>query len=96
MAVAAVLDFKGGTTLAQYDEVIAKMGFTPNGAGAPGSLFHWVTTTADGIRVTDVWHSREQFESFAQEKIGPFTQEAGFAGPPEVTFHEVHNYLTAG
>jgi len=96
MAVAVVLDFKGGTTLAQYDQVIEKMGFTREGAGAPGSLFHWVTATADGIRVTDVWETREHFESFAQEKIGPFTQEVGFAGPPEMTFFEVHNYLTAG
>jgi hypothetical protein len=33
MAVAVVLEFPGGTT-EQYDEVIAKMGFTPGGKGA--------------------------------------------------------------
>jgi hypothetical protein len=36
MAVGVTLDFKG--TLAQYDDVIAKMGFSPGGAGAPGSM----------------------------------------------------------
>jgi hypothetical protein len=95
MAVAVILDFPGAT-LEQYDQVIQKMGFSPGGAGGPGGLFHWVTATEDGIRVTDVWESREQFEKFAEEEIGPRTQEVGFPGPPERTFHDVHNHLTAG
>jgi hypothetical protein len=95
MAVAVQLDFKGAT-LEQYDQVVQKMGFRPGGPGAPGGLFHWVTKTADGIRVTDVWQSREQFERFSQEKIGPLSKEAGFPGPPAVQFFEVHNHLTAG
>ena len=95
MAVAVVLDFDGAT-LEQYDDVIAKMGFSPGGAGAPGSLFHWVAKTDGGIRVTDVWPSREQFQRFADEQIGPQTQDAGFPGPPTVTFLDVHNHFTAG
>lgn len=95
MAVAVVLDFDGGT-LEQYDEVIKAMGFSPGGAGAPGGLFHWATKTDTGIRVTDVWESREQFERFAEDEIGPKTQAAGVPGPPQTTFHDVHNYLTAG
>lgn len=95
MAVAVILDFRGAT-LEQYDEVVARMGFRPGGSGAPGALFHWVARTTDGIRVTDVWESREAFESFAQEKIGPLTQEVGVEGPPDTTIIEVHNYLTAG
>ena len=53
------------------------MGFTKGGAGPPGALFHWATKTDDGFRVVDVWESREPFDSFAQEKIGPLTQQAG-------------------
>jgi hypothetical protein len=93
MAVGVVLNFAGGT-LDQYDQVVQKMGFTPGGAGAPGGMFHWVTKTDDGFRVTDVWQSREQFERFAEEQIGPHTQDVGLA-PPQPTFYEVHNYLTA-
>ncbi len=96
MAVGVQIDFKGGTTLEQYDQVVKKMGFTPGGPGAPGLLFHWVTKTDNGIRVTDVWESRETFEKFAAEKIGPITQEVGVPGPPEMQFFEVHNYLTSG
>ncbi|MDQ6806917.1 MAG: hypothetical protein M3065_18605 [Actinomycetota bacterium] len=95
MAVAVVLSFEGGT-LEQYDEVIKKMGFTPEGAGGPGGLFHWVTATDTGIRVTDVWQTREDFERFAAEQIGPITQEVGIPAPPMTSFFEVHNYLTAG
>ncbi len=95
MAIAVVLDFEGGT-LEQYDEVIKKMGFTPGGPGAPGARGHWVAETDTGIRVTDTWKSKEQFEKFAQEQIGPITAEVGIPNPPTMTFYEVHNYLTAG
>ncbi|MDQ6777350.1 MAG: hypothetical protein M3071_14285 [Actinomycetota bacterium] len=95
MAVAVVLEFEGGS-LAQYDEVIDKMGFTPGGPGGPGGMFHWVTETDTGIRVTDVWATREDFDRFAAEKIGPITRQVGIPAPPNITFFEVHNYLTAG
>jgi hypothetical protein len=95
MAIAVQLDFPGGT-LEQYDQVIKKMGFRPGGPGAPGGIFHWVTKTDDGIRVTDVWESREQFERFSEDQIRRRTAEVGVPGPPKVTFFEVHNYLTKG
>ena len=95
VAVGVQSDF-AGMTLEQYDDVINRMGFEPRGAGGPGSLFHWVTKTADGIRVTDVWETQEDFEVFAKEKIGPITQEVGVQGQPVTTYFDVHNYLTAG
>jgi hypothetical protein len=51
--------------------------------------------TDGGIRVVDVWQSAEQFQRFADDRIGPVTQEFGMK-PPEVQMYEVHNYLTAG
>ena len=95
MAVAVELNFRGAT-LDQYDQVIKKMGFQDAGAGPTGILFHWVARTDDGMRVVDVWETKEQFERFAQEQIGPFTQEVGITEQPETRFTEVHNYLTAG
>jgi quinol monooxygenase YgiN len=95
MAIGMIQDHEGAT-LEQYDQVVEKMGFTPGGRHLPGCLFHWVTKTDDGIRVVDVWESREQFDRFAEEQIAPFTQEVGFPNPPETTFYEVHNHLTAG
>ena len=95
MAIGVQQDFPGAT-LAQYDQVIQKMGFRPKGPGAPGGLFHWVTKTDSGIRVVDVWESREQFEKFGAEKVGPLTAQVGIPAPPKITFFEVHNYLTKG
>jgi hypothetical protein len=94
MAIAVQMDFAGGT-LAQYDNVIAKMGFRHHGTGAPGALFHWVTKSSHGVRVVDVWETRELFEKFGKEKIGPITAQEGLSAP-ETTFFEVHNYLTKG
>jgi len=94
MAIAIELVFSNGTT-AQYDKVAKMMGFTPGGKGAPGGLFHWITKTPDGFRVVDVWKTKAEFDKFAREKIGPYTQEVGLA-PPTITEHAVHNYLSAG
>jgi hypothetical protein len=95
MAVGVIQDLDGAT-LEQYDQILVKMGFTAGGRHLPGCLFHWVSKTDDGLRVIDVWESREQFDRFAEEQIGPFSQEVGFPNPPKTTFCEVHNYLTAG
>jgi hypothetical protein len=91
MAVGVVLEFEGGT-LDQYDQVIGMMGLERGKPLPDGGVFHWVTATDTGLRVTDVWDSREQFERFAQEQIGPYTQQVGLP-EPKITFHDAHNYL---
>ena len=95
MAVAVQMDFEGATT-EQYDQVCQKMGLAPKGPGPAGAISHFATMTDKGLRVVDVWESKEQFEKFAQEQIGPFSAEAGINGPPNMTFFEVHNYFTPG
>lgn len=95
MPVAVVMDF-AGATLEQYDQVIEKMHFEPGGPGAPGGLFHWCAATDTGIRVTDVWQTREQFDEFAQQQIGPITASVGVPSAPDLTYYEIHSYLTAG
>jgi hypothetical protein len=92
MAVAVELNFPGAT-LEQYDQVIKKMGLRQGGPMPDGGISHWVTKTDDGFRVVDVWESKEQFERFAQEQIGPLSREAGIEQQPEIRFVEVHNYL---
>jgi len=89
------MDFDGAT-LDQYDKVLELMQLHPGGRAPDGALFHWCTKTDNGIRVTDVWDSREQFERFAQEQIGPFTQQAGIQSPPQISFYDVHSYMNGG
>ncbi|QHK21238.1 hypothetical protein GU243_17690 [Pseudarthrobacter psychrotolerans] len=95
MAVAIIGDFTGGT-LEQYDQILAKMNLTSGEQAPPGALFHWAAATESGIRFTDVWQTREQFDAFAQSQIGPFAAEVGLTEPPELTYYELHSYLTQG
>jgi hypothetical protein len=95
VAVAVEMNFRGAT-LAQYDQILVKMGLTPGGSGPPGAISHWVAGTDDGIRVVDVWETREAFDRFAQEQIGPFSAEVGLTSQPETRFYDVHNHLTPG
>ena len=55
-----------------------------------------MTRTADGIRVIDVWESRNAFEKFVHERVVPAYQEIGVTDPPEIEFFEVHNYFAGG
>jgi hypothetical protein len=95
MAVAIIMEFPGAT-LQQYDEVIKLMGLTPGGAGPAGSLSHWVAATDGGIRVVDVWSTREAFDAFAKDSIGPMTAKVGMSPPSSLEALEVHNTFTAG
>jgi len=95
MPVAVEMNFSGAT-IDQYDQILEKMGLTPGGSVPPGAISHWVAKTDGGMRVVDVWETREQYERFAQEQIGPYSKEVGLEGVPETRFYDVHNYLTAG
>ena len=54
--------------------------------------------TERGLRVTDIWETKEQFEQFeqfeqyAREKIGPYSEQVGIPSPLRITFFNVHNY----
>ena len=61
-------------------------------ADVAGALFHVAMVTSDGVRVIDVWDSREQFESFSQDKIVPALRQTGMPAP-EIQFIDVHSYL---
>ncbi|MEA2240622.1 MAG: hypothetical protein QOD24_178 [Solirubrobacteraceae bacterium] len=93
MPIAAVLTFRGGT-LERYDALLATLGFRSGGPGPPGALFSWVTKNDEGLLVTGVWESRRDFEQFAAE-FGSFAAKVGVRGPPQVSLHDVHSYLTA-
>ena len=97
MAIAVELAFNGhGATLANYKAGLAKMGTAPGGRHPdPGCLFHWATESGGGLRVTDVWKSKQEFETFAKDKIGPVSEQVGLP-KPQVKFIEVASFLTAG
>jgi len=48
-----------------------------------------------GLQVTDVWQTRDQFEQFARDKVGPMGEQAGLP-QPKIKFVDVANFQTAG
>ena len=96
MAIARIFDGKGWTT-EQYDALLERLidalGLPP-GRSADGVLFHWSAATADGVRVVDVYESREAADRLASEQIGPLAGALGL-NPPDITEYEVHRILTA-
>jgi hypothetical protein len=80
----------------QYDQVIERMGLSRGGPGPAGALSHWVVATDTGILVTDLWKSRELYDAFARDQIGPYSAEAGIPEQPKITYYDSYNYLTQG
>lgn len=94
MAIARMFDGKGWTQ-EQFDALNSKLIqrlSLASGQSAPGVLFHWSTKTDDGMRVVDVYESREAADELAQRHIGPLATELGLSFP-EITEYEVHAYL---
>ena len=91
MAVGVHLDFDGAT-VEQYDEILKLMNLDHEGSTPPDALFHWCAKSDKGLHIVDVWKSREAFDKFAQEQIGPFSAQVG-VGEPKMEFFDVYNFL---
>ena len=92
MAVGVQVDYRD-VTLEQYDEVVEIMGLLPGGPPPSGVIFHCVTKTDHGIRIIDVWESRQALLEFQEQRIAPIFRKIGVLDPPETTFFDVHNYF---
>jgi hypothetical protein len=91
MPVGIRLKFKGGTQ-EQYDTVHSEMNVD---ADPPeGLIFHSAGPIDEGWGVLDFWESREAFDRFVSERLGPGSQalgDRGMPGPPDVHEFPVHN-----
>src|SRR5690348_10722799 len=75
-ATAAVLDFVGGT-IGQIDRLLERLQLTAGGPGLPGCLFQWTRSSADGLRIVEVWQSAHHFEYFLEREILPAIEAIG-------------------
>ncbi len=76
-------------TTEQYEEVQRKL--DESGNWMPDGLDYHVAFGSEGnVRVSEIWDSKEQFETFS-ERLMPVLKEAGIelSTPPE--FLEIHN-----
>ena len=97
MAIVIESTFHGqGATLENYDRAVTILGGTPGGPYPdPGCLFHWVTGISGGFRITNVFKTKQGFETFAAEKLGPVRVQVGLP-QPQNKFIDVARFMTAG
>ena len=93
MAVAVQIDVPD-VTIEQYDLAIEVAGFLRGGPLPSGGLFHWVAKTDTGVRIVNVWATRELFEEFAETQAAIMREIGVDPGSLEIQFFDVHNYLS--
>jgi hypothetical protein len=94
MAVGLWISFADGTR-EQYDAVNAEMGVEEN--PPEGLVFHAAGSMEGGWSVIDFWESRELFDRFQQERLGPAIAALGDKAPPNppsIKEFEVYNTIS--
>src|SRR5436853_7214643 len=71
-----------GVTPEQYEE--ARQVVNWEGDVPDGTVLHLAYFDSNGIRVTDVWESEEQFNAFVESRLMPGVQQVGIEGQPDV------------
>jgi hypothetical protein len=58
-----------------------------------GLIFHASGPIEGGWGVLDFWESREQFDSFVGDRVGPAAAEVGITAVPDIHEFPVHEHL---
>src|SRR5450755_4244055 len=90
MAIGIRIKLEGGTVEA-VDRLNAEI--DPDGNPPDGLIFHASGPVDGGWGVLDFWQSREHFDRFAAERIGPAMAAIGATGAPEVHEFAVHEHF---
>ncbi|HEY2405963.1 MAG TPA: hypothetical protein VGI10_08170 [Polyangiaceae bacterium] len=77
-----------GVTRAQYDQLHGVVNW--EGDKPKGAMFHVAAFSPQGIRVTDVWSSAEDFNHFLEQRLLPGVQKVGIQGGPKVEILPTH------
>jgi hypothetical protein len=80
-----------GIDQAMFEEV--ERNLDPVGNPPEGLIFHASGPIDGGWGVIDFWESREQFDRFAQERIGPAMGASGIDGHPDIKEFAVHEHI---
>ena len=79
-----------GFTMQKYNEAIKQLNAA--GAGSPkGRQYHVCSGSAEGVHITDVWDSMEDFEAFGKTLLPILNSLSVDPGQPEV--QQVHNII---
>ncbi len=87
MAVGVLQEFE--SSVEEYDKVSEKLDTKSN--PPEGAIVHCGMDLGGGkMRVFDVWESKEAFEKFMEERLGPAIAEVAGPDSPPPTLMEVH------
>jgi len=91
MAVGILMQSSEITT-EMYDSVMEHLGWSQQDL-PQGFVSHHACATDDGVLIFDVWESQEDFERFAQERLGAAVAAAADGQPPSIEpqFFPIHN-----
>ena len=78
-------------TAEQFDKLEAAHGARQDVPA--GLLFHASGPVDGGWGILDFWESREQFDSFVAERVGPAAAKVGITAAPDIHEFPVHEYL---
>jgi hypothetical protein len=70
----------------QYEQVTASLVDPP----PAGLLLHVAGPTDEGVRIIDVWESKEDWQRFRSERLDPAIAALGGPARPEPTFRDLH------
>lgn len=93
MAIGLSIRFSDGTK-EQYEAINAEMNVEAEPPA--GLIFHAGGPVHEGWGVLDFWESREQFDRFSEERLGPAIAALGDRapqGPPEIKEFPVDNII---
>ncbi|HSJ73342.1 MAG TPA: hypothetical protein VK904_03420 [Miltoncostaeaceae bacterium] len=98
MPVAVIQEWaEGGPDTRNYDAINERMGVRDD--LPEGLIVHTAGVTASGgFRVVDVWESREAWDRFNDERLGPAVREViggldPHPPPPRTEIYELYNVL---
>jgi hypothetical protein len=77
-----------GVTKQQYDETLKIVEWETD--VPPGAKFHVASFDEQGLRVTDVWDTADDFNRFVEARLMPGVHKVGIVGEPDVQITEVH------
>jgi hypothetical protein len=82
-----------GVTPEQYDQTRGVVNWETD--LPKGAIFHVAWFENDGIRVTDVWETADDFQSFVDSRLMPATAKVGIQGEPKVEIKPAHRIFDA-
>lgn len=96
MSVGIIMEFEGFTA-ETYEAVRDKINWPKS--WPEGISLHVAGSTQDGMRLVEIWESRQQYDHWMQETIQPALQDVmgdalASAPPPRITEFEVRRHET--